>query len=64
MESVTVSKDTPRLLRRVETNMQSVEVLEAWRRESGEKQWIPEVPEVGLSAAAVGGGRLRFGVDK
>ena len=58
MESMTASKDTPSLLRRAETNMQSVEQLEEWQRESGEKQWIPEVPEFILSAAQVGAGRL------
>ena len=58
MKSVTISKDTPRLLRRVETNMQSVEVLAEWRKEYLEAARIPEVPEFILSAAVVGGGRL------
>ena len=51
-------KSKHKLLRRVETNMQSPEQLEKWRRELREKAAIPEVLEFTLSAAAVGAGRI------
>ena len=51
-------KSERKCLLRVETNMQSLEQLEKWRRELVEKEWIEEVPEFTLSAAAVGAGRI------